>query len=332
MLTYALKRIGAAVVVLLLLTVTVFALQRTSKADPIRAKLGAGATDEQVALERARRGWDDPLPTQLVRYVGDVATGDFGESVRTSRPVNDDLRAFLPASIELIAAIMLVASVLGVALGIFTSRPGSRAGLVRVVMLFLSSIPGFLLTLLGILYLYRQIGLLPASGRSSFSDAPTGPTGFLTIDGLLEGRLDVTVDALHHLILPAVAASIVPAVAIARVLRSSLISTMASDQVRTARAKGLTERQVLLHHGLRNSAGPTLSLVGLIVASLFAGTLIVEQIMAWPGLGAYMLRSIASTDYPAIAGVTLVLGTIYVTLNTAVEIAQSAIDPRIRQD
>jgi peptide/nickel transport system permease protein len=310
----------------------VFGQQRTSKADPIRAKLRAGATDEQVQLERERRGWDDPLPTQFVRYVGDVATGDFGESVRTSRPVYDDLRAFLPASIELVAAIMVVASVLGVGLGILTSRPGSRAGLVRVSMLFLSSIPGFLLTLLGILYLYRQIGLLPASGRSSMSDAPTSPTGFLTIDGILNGRFDVTVDALHHLILPAVAAAIVPAVAIARVLRSSLISTMGSDQIRTARAKGLTERQVLFRHGLRNSAGPTLSLVGLIVASLFAGTLIVEQIMAWPGLGAYMLRSIASTDYPAIAGVTLVLGAIYVTLNAAVEIAQSAIDPRIRRE
>jgi peptide/nickel transport system permease protein len=331
MLAFAIKRLGSAVIVLLLLTLTVFALQHTSKADPIRARLGAGATAEAVAAERHKRGWDDPLPVQFVRYAGGAATGDLGESVRTSRPVYDDLRAFLPASIELITAIMIVASVLGVALALLTSRPGPRAGVARVTMLVLSSIPGFLLTLLGILYLYRQLGLLPASGRSSHADAPTGPTGFLTIDGLLNGRPSVTFDAIHHLILPAVAAAIVPAVAIARVLRSSLITTMASDQVRTARAKGLTERQVLLRHGLRNSAGPALSLVGLIVASLFAGTLIVEQIMAWPGLGAYMLRSIASTDYPAIAGVTLVLGTIYVLLNTVVEILQSVIDPRIRE-
>jgi peptide/nickel transport system permease protein len=330
MLAFALKRLGAAAVVLLLLTLTVFALQRTSKADPVRAKLGAGASAEAVAREHERLGWDDPLPVQFADYVGGVVTGDFGESVRTTRPVYDDLRAFLPASIELIAAILLVAVVLGVALGLFTARPGARAGVVRVAMLVLSSIPGFLLTLLGILYLYRQIGLLPASGRTSYADAPTGPTGFLTIDGLLAGRPSVTFDALHHLILPAVAAAIVPAVAIARVLRSSLVATMASDQVRTARAKGLTERQVLLRHGLRNSAGPALSLIGLIVASLFAGTLIVEQIMAWPGLGAYMLRSISSTDFPAIAGVTLVLGTIYVLLNTAVEILQTAVDPRLR--
>jgi peptide/nickel transport system permease protein len=331
MVAFALRRAGAAAVVLLLLVLTVFALQHTSKADPVRAKLGAGASEETIAAERERLGWDDPLPVQFVHYVGGVATGDFGESVRTSRPVYDDLHAFLPASIELIVAIVLVAMVLGVGLGLFTARPGARAGVVRVTMLLLSSIPGFLLTLLGILYLYRRFGLLPASGRSSYADAPTGPTGFLTLDGLLAGRLDVTVDALHHLILPAVAAAIVPAAAIARVLRSSLVATLASDQVRTARAKGLTERQVLLRHGLRNSAGPALSLIGLIVASLFAGTLIVEQIMAWPGLGAYMLRSISSTDFPAIAGVTLVLGTIYVLLNTVVEIVQTAVDPRLRE-
>jgi peptide/nickel transport system permease protein len=256
MAAFALKRTGAAVIVLLLLVLTVFALQRTSKADPVRAKLGAGASAEAIAREHERLGWDDPLPVQFVHYVGGVVTGDFGESVRTSRPVYDDLRAFLPASIELIVAILLVASVLGVGLGLFTARASARAGVVRVTMLLLSSIPGFLLTLLGILYLYRRLGMVPASGRSSYADAPTGPTGFLTLDGLLAGRPEVSVDALHHLVLPAVAAAIVPAVAIARVLRSSLVATMASDQVRTARAKGLTERQVVLRQACATAPAP----------------------------------------------------------------------------
>jgi peptide/nickel transport system permease protein len=330
MLGFIARRVGAAVVVLLILAAVMFGLQRTSKADPVRAKLGIAATPELVAEKRHELGYDRPIVVQYVDYVRKAATGDLGTSIRTNRPVSDDLRVFLPASIELITAIMIVASVIGVTLGIITARPGGGSGVVRVVMLFLSSAPGFLLTLLGILFFYRRLGVLPASGRTSFVDAPTGPTGFLTVDGLIHGRVDVTTDAVNHLILPAVAAAIVPAAAIARVLRASLLSTMGSDQIRTARAKGLGEGRIMRRHALRNSAGPTLSLVGLLVASLFAGTLIVEQIVAWPGLGAYMLRSVNGKDFPAIAGVTLVVGAIYITLNMVVEIVQSILDPRIR--
>ena len=327
---FILRRAGSALVVLLALTAVVFGLQHTSKADPVKAKLGIAATPELIASTRHQLGLDQPIARQYANYVGNAARGDFGQSIRTNRAVADDLRVFLPASIELIAAIMFIAIVVGVLLGIITSRPTARAGVVRVLMLLFSSAPGFLLTLLGILLLYRSWGVLPASGRTSIVDAPTGPTGLLTVDGLLAGRPDVTWDAIFHLILPATAAALVPAAAIARVLRSSLIETMSSDQIRTARAKGMSERAVMWRHALRNSAGPALSLTGLLVASLFAGTLIVEQIVAWPGLGAYMLRSVNSKDFPAIAGVTLVVGAIYITLNAVVEILQSRLDPRIR--
>jgi len=327
---FILRRAGSALVVLLALTAVVFGLQHTSKADPVKAKLGIAATPELIASTRHQLGLDQPIARQYANYVGNAARGDFGQSIRTNRAVADDLRVFLPASIELIAAIMFIAVVVGVLLGIITSRPTARAGVVRVLMLLFSSAPGFLLTLLGILLLYRSWGVLPASGRTSIVDAPTGPTGLLTVDGLLAGRPDVTWDAIFHLILPATAAALVPAAAIARVLRSSLIETMSSDQIRTARAKGMSERAVMWRHALRNSAGPALSLTGLLVASLFAGTLIVEQIVAWPGLGAYMLRSVNSKDFPAIAGVTLVVGAIYITLNAVVEILQSRLDPRIR--
>ena len=175
-----------------------------------------------------------------------------------------------------------------------------------------------------------QLGALPASGRTKFLDAPTGPTGLLTLDSVLAGRLDVTLDAIHHLILPAVCAAVVPAVAIARVLRGSLVTTLRSDYVRTARSKGLKERTVVRRHALRNAAGPTLSLIGLLIASLFAGTLIVEQMVAWPGLGAYLLRSISSSDFPAISGIVIMLGIIYVSVNLIVELVQSMLDPRIR--
>jgi len=324
------KRIGSALVVLLALVAVVFALQQTSNADPVRAKLGIAATPELIESTRAQLGMDKPLPQRFVTYLGNAAQGDFGDSIRTNRPVADDLRVFLPASIELVAVIMMIAVVFGLVLGIVTARPTASAGLVRAVTLVSSSVPGFLLAIIGILLLYRQWGILPASGRSSFIDAPTGPTGLLTVDGLIAGRSDVTADALFHLILPACAAALVPAAAIARVFRSSLIDTMATDQIRTARAKGMGERQVVRRHALRNSAGPSLSLIGLLVSSLFAGTLIVEQIVAWPGLGAYLLRSVSAKDYPAITGITLVVGAIFIVMNALVEIVQVRLDPRLR--
>ena len=326
---FIVRRIGSALLVVFLLSTIVFGLQQTSRADPVRAKLGFGATPERLAAERHRLGLDGSLVTRYGRFLGRLVRGDFGESVRTNRPVYDDLRAFLPASLELIAAIMFVAVVLGIGIGIVTARPGARAGVVRVVMLGLSSIPAFLVTILGVLVLYRSWGILPASGRTSYSDAPTGPTGFLVVDGLIAGRPSVTFDALHHLVLPAIAGSLVPAVAIGRVLRSSLITTMASDHVRTARALGQSERQVMLRHALRNSAGPALSLIGLLVGSLFAGTLIVEQMLGWPGLGAYLVRSIVGSDFPAIAGVTIVVGAIYIAVNAVVDVVQSIVDPRV---
>ena len=330
MVQFLLKRVASTVGILLALVAIVFLLQRFSPADPVKAKLGALASPDMVAKERQRLGYNDPLPTQYARYVSGVVQGDFGESLRSRRAVSDDLLSFVPASLELILATLLVSAVAGVALAMATARVGRGAGVIRVAMTLFASVPGFLLTLFGVIVLYRELGLLPASGRTAILDAPTGPTGLLTIDGLIAGRPEVSIDALHHLILPAVCAAIVPAVAIARVLRGSLVTTLRSDYVRTARAKGLKERVVVRRHGLRNAAGPTLSLIGLLVASLFAGTLIVEQIVAWPGLGAYLLRSISSADFPAIAGIVIVLGIIYVTVNLLVEIAQSLLDPRIR--
>ena len=328
--TFILKRVGSAIGILLVLVAVVFLLQRFSPSDPVKAKLGAFATRDMVADERERLGYNDPLPTQYVRYVSGVVQGDFGESLRSRRAVSDDLLSFVPASVELIVSTIFVAAVAGVLLAMVTAKEGKRTGFIRVFMTVFASVPGFLLTLFGVLLLYRQLGALPASGRTKFLDAPTGPTGLLTLDSVLAGRLDVTLDAIHHLILPAVCAAVVPAVAIARVLRCSLVTTLRSDYVRTARSKGLKERTVVRRHALRNAAGPTLSLIGLLIASLFAGTLIVEQMVAWPGLGAYLLRSISSSDFPAISGIVIMLGIIYVSVNLIVELVQSMLDPRIR--
>jgi peptide/nickel transport system permease protein len=192
-------------------------------------------------------------------------------------------------------------------------------------------VPGFLLALLLLIVFYARLHWFPGSGRISPDlNPPTGPTGLLTIDGLLAGRLDVVRDALAHLALPALCLALGPAVALGRTLRSSLQTVLGSDHIRTARAKGLTERGVLLRHGVRPALNAPLTMTGLQVGMLLAGVVVVESVFAWPGLGLYTVRAIASVDFPAIVGVTLVMGAVYVFVNALVDLAQVAADPRLR--
>jgi peptide/nickel transport system permease protein len=327
---FVLTRIASMILVVLVLAFVMFVLQRVTPVDPVRAKLGSNASKQAVAAERKKLGYDDPLVVQYVDYLGDLVHGNLQESLRTRRPVIDDIGDYLPATIELAVFGLLFAVGMGTALGLASAARFRGSGVLRVVMIGGASAPVFLLALIGLVVFYRNLGWLPATGRTSIQNAPTGPTGFLTIDGVLHGRLDVTWDAFRHLILPAFCIAIGPAVSIGRVLRGSLVGNLRSDYVRTARAKGLRERTVLLRHALRNSMGPALSMTGLQVGLMFAGVVVIETIFAWGGLGQYIVQSIPRADFPAIAGVTLLLGVGYVVINSVIDILQSLADPRIR--
>lgn len=329
MLLLVAKRLAAAVVIVLVLTAVLFLLQHFSGGDPVKASLGANASQAAVEAKRAQLGLDDPLATQYWHYVTGLLHGDLGTSYRTRRPVSSDIGDFLPATVELAFYGLLLAIVLGVVFAVATTLRWPGAGVFRVVLMVGSAAPVFLLGIGGIILFYKTLGWLPATGRTSIPDAPTGPTGLLTVDSLLHARLDVFGDALLHLVLPALAVAIGPAVAIGRVLRSSLATTQRTDYTRTARAKGLTEGRVLRGHVLRNSLGPALSMTGLQVGLMFAGVLVVELIFSWPGLGQYTAQSIPVDDFPAIAGVMLLLGVAYVLINTVVDLLQAAADPRI---
>jgi peptide/nickel transport system permease protein len=180
-----------------------------------------------------------------------------------------------------------------------------------------------------VLLLSDRVHWFPAIGDTGYTSAPTTPTGVMVIDTLIHGQFAMWLDALHHLVLPAVCVALGPAVSIGRVLRGSLESSMGTDFVRTARAKGLPERVVLFRHALRNSLSAALSMTGLQVGLMFAGVVVVETIFAWPGIGLYTDQSIPPADFPAIAGVTVVLGVGYVVINTVVDILQAVVDPRI---
>lgn len=323
------RRLAAMVGILVVLAAVVFGLERFTPADPVHVMVGANASQATIAAAKHQLGYDKPVPQQFVTYLGDIAHGDLQMSLRTRRPVTTDLGKYLPATIELALYGFVLAAVIGVGLGLLTALRVRGSGPLRVTLLGLASAPPFLLALLGVLLFYRRLGWLPATGRTSISDAPTGPTRLLTVDGILHGRFDVVWDAARHLVLPAFCVAIVPAVAIGRVLRSSLVGTMQADHVRTARAKGQRESTVVRRHALRNSIGPALSMSGLQIGLMFAGVIVIEQVFAWPGIGLYTAQSIPRTDFPAIAGVTLVLGAVYVIVNTMVDIGQAVADPRI---
>jgi peptide/nickel transport system permease protein len=327
-----LVRIGSLLVVLLILTLVVFIIAAVLPADPVRASVGAQATAEVVEAKREELGYNDPLPTQYVNFLGNVVQGDFGDSLRTRRPVLEDISKFAPATLELAFTAAFLAGVLGVILGLWSAHGGRGSGVARVTMMFLSSAPAFFGAILLILFFYRQLNLLPASGRMSSSYSDTGPTGFLLLDSLLHGNPSQWWDAVQHLILPAFVLALGPAVAIGRVLRSSLLDVMRQDHVRTARAKGLSERMVVWKHALRNASGPALSMAGLQVGLLLAGVVVVELVFAWPGLGLYTNQSIQQADFPAIIGITLVLGIAYVVINAVVDILQLVADPRLRTE
>jgi peptide/nickel transport system permease protein len=323
------KRLGAMVAIIFALTAVMFVLQKVSPVDPVHAMLGGNASQQAIAEQRHKLGLDQPIMNQFWHYLGGLLHGDFGTSYRTRRPVGDDLSTFGPATAELAFFGLLLALVLAVLLAFGTTLKWPGAGVLRVVLLAGASTPAFLLAIGAIIIFFQHLGWLPGTGRTTYADAPTGPTGLLTIDGVLHGRFDVTLDAFKHLILPALAVSIGPAVSIGRVLRSSLVGELGSDYARTARAKGLTEGAVLRRHVLRNALGPALSMTGLQVGLMFAGVLVIEQVFSWPGIGQYTAQSIPVADFPAIAGVTLLLGAGYVVINTIVDILQALADPRI---
>jgi peptide/nickel transport system permease protein len=326
---FILTRLGAMVLILIALTAVMFVLQHISPLDPVKAQLGANASAEAVAARRHTLGLDQPMINQFWNYLTSAAHGDLGTSYRTRHAVSSDLGDFFPATLELAMYGLGLALILAGLLAFGTTLKWPGASVLRAVLFTGAAAPMFLLGILGLIVFYQKLGWVPANGRISVPNPPTGPTGMLTVDGLLAGRFDVVADALHHLILPAVVIALGPAVAIGRVLRSSLLTDAGSDYARTARAKGLSEGRIMVGHVLRNSVGGALSMTGLQVGLMFSGVLVIEQVFGWPGIGQYIAQSIPVADFPAIAGVTLMLGVLYVAINTAVDLLQAAADPRL---
>lgn len=323
------RRLLGAVPVLLALVAVVFTLQKVAPIDPVAALVGEKASPEVYQAAREQLGLDKPVPVQFVNYIGKALTGDLGISSVTRRPVTENIRNFLPVTLELVLVAFLMIAVIGFFLGLATAQNWRGSGVLRVVMISGASVPIFLACLVCMLVFYRWLDILPVSGQTSVYDAPQGPTGFLLIDSLVAGRPSLFVDAVRHLLLPALCLAITPAVAVGRVLRSSLEGTLRSEYTRTARAKGLGEKRILIKHALRNALGPVLALMGIQLAGMIGNSILVELIFARPGIGLFTSQAISKGDFNTIAGITLVVGLLYVIANIVVDMLQSIADPRI---
>jgi peptide/nickel transport system permease protein len=287
---FILYRVAAMVAILIALTAVMFVLQHISPLDPVKAQLGANASADAVAARRHTPGLDQPMINQFWNYLTAAVHGDLGQSYRTRHAVSSDLGDFFPATLELALYGLVLALTLAGLLAFGTTLKWPGAGMLRAVLFTGASAPMFLLGILGLIVFYQKLGWVPANGRIGVPNPPTGPTGMLTIDGLLAGRFDVVADALHHLILPAVVIALGPAVAIGRVLRSSLLTDADSDYARTARAKGLSEGRIMVGHVLRNCVGGALAMTGLQVGLMFSGVLVIELVFGWPGIGQYIAQ------------------------------------------
>lgn len=300
---YILRRLALAVPTLVGVTVVVFALIRLVPGDPARLFLGLQASEEEVQRLRVQLGLDQPLPVQYVRFLGRLLQGDLGRSVVTGEPVAREIAARLPATVQLAVASTLVATAAGVAAGVVsaTRQYSWLDYLVMTVALAGISLPVFWLGLMLMLLFSVHLRWLPAGGYGTPA----------------------------HLVLPTVALAAFSVAIIARMTRSSLLEVLHQDYVRTAWAKGLGSRAVVLRHALKNALIPVVTVIGLQFGGLLGGAILTETVFAWPGMGRLLVGAIVARDYPVVQGAVLVFAALFTLVNLAVDVLYAYVDPRI---
>ncbi len=326
------RRLIFLVFVLFGLSLITFSLSRVIPGDPARLVAGPRASNESVELIRERYNLNDPIVTQYVNYIKGVATFDFGESTSTRRPVSSDLKQYLPATIELTFFAFILSIIIGLPLGVLSAvRPNSIFDVVgRVVSITGLAMPSFWLALMLQFAFFAKLGWLPDGQRlPSTTAAPETITSMYTIDSLLRGEFGLFWTVIKHLIMPASVLAYGSLAVITRMVRGGMLEVLNQDFVRTARAKGLTERIVVIRHALGNALLPTMTVLGLQIGLVLGGAVLVEIVFSWPGVGRYSVDAINRFDYNAIMGTTLLIALLYVLVNLVVDILYVVIDPRI---
>jgi peptide/nickel transport system permease protein len=321
---YALRRVLQAIPILFILSILLFAMVRAAPGGPLsQAYRNPNVTKEQIALLKKQLGLDKPLPVQYVKWLGDMLRGDMGESIKFRRPVSDMIGERIPNTLILVGVSFLVTLIIALPVGILSARkPYSLFDYTATTLTFVGqSVPVYWLGLALILVFY--VGIVnPATGKPLF---PSG--GMRTIGG--NNNL---LDLAWHLVLPVTALSASWAAWYSRFLRSSLMDVLHEDYVRTARAKGATDRAVYYKHALRNAILPLVTLIGLDLPSLFAGALFIETIFAWPGMGRLFWDAARGRDYPVLLAVVMIDAVIIIFCNIVADLFYGILDPRVKYE
>jgi peptide/nickel transport system permease protein len=332
MLRFVVRRLLLLIPILIGLSILVFLWIRALPAGPAQSLLGERATPETIAQIERQYGLDKPIYVQYWRYVRTVAQGDLGTTIRTRRPVTDELQERFPATIELAFAALLFATLLGIPLGfVAAKRYGTWIDHSSLVASLIGiSIPIFFLAIL-LKYVFAvQLGWLPTVGRISVLIDLEHPTNFYTIDALIAGDIPAFWDVIKHLILPAIALGSIPLAVTARITRAAVLDVQNEDYVRTARAKGLPPRVVDERHIFRNALLPITTIIGLQTGLLLSGAVLTETVFAFPGMGTWLVEAIRQRDFPVLQGGILFVSFVFVIVNLLVDISYALINPRIR--
>jgi peptide/nickel transport system permease protein len=328
-----LKRLLMLLLVTAGVTVICFVISRLIPGDPAQMMLGPRATPQAIAELRSRLGLDQPVTTQYLAYVRDLARGDFGTSITTRQPVLPELVGYMPATLELMLVAMVLSIGIGVPLGVLTAvrRDSWVDNLGRGVAILGISTPTFWLGLMLMLLFYAQLGWLPGSGRLDLGvSPPPHRTGLYLIDAALAGDSLAWRSAFNHLLLPAGTLALASIGTVVRLIRSAMIEVLGEDYIRTARAYGLSRSRLLFVYALKNALIPFVTVLGLELASLLFGSVVIESVFAWPGVGSHVLGAILNLDFPVIMAFTVVASVVYVLANLLVDLSYLVLDPRIQ--
>ncbi len=328
---YVIRRLVLALPVLLGIMTAVFILLQLIPGDPAIALAGEKASVEQIERVREEFGLNRPLPVQYAYFLKSAFTLDFGASLRTHQPVATELRQFFGATIELSVAALIIALVVGIPAGVIaaTNRGTFLDYGTMVVSLVGISTPVFWAGIVLIYILSFRLGIFPIGGIIGTGIQYERITDAYVLDSILTRNGAAFRSSMHHLLLPAFVLSTIPMAIIARMTRSSMLEVLGQDYLRTARAKGLVDRLVIVRHALKNALIPVVTAIGLQFGGLLSGAFLTETVFGRPGLGRYVVAAIGARDYPAIQGTVLVVAILFVLINLLVDVAYAAIDPRI---
>ncbi|MGZ9226218.1 MAG: ABC transporter permease [Anaerolineales bacterium] len=350
MIRFIVRRVLSVIPTLLGVAFIIFMFQRLIPGDPAVAMLGEHATEENVARIRTQFGLDRPIfldrdalaqgdfsgffDSQFIRYLGRLARLDLGDSIHRRIPVAETLAVRFPATFELAFLSLLIALIVGVPVGIVSAsrRNSLLDGVAMIGSLIGVSMPIFWLGLLEMMLFAVFLQWLPSGGRLSSDIQLQAITNFVLIDSLLTSNMPAFVDAVKHILMPAFALATIPMAIIARMTRSSMLDVLQEDYIRTAKAKGLSERKVLVKHALRNALLPVITIIGIQAGTLLSGAVLTETIFSWPGIGKWVFDSILARDYPIVQGATLLIAVIFLVANLLVDLSYALLDPRIRYD